>query len=39
VKQFITGAEQESQAVAAGFKAAQHRPLVGGQMGVLLLIR
>ena len=39
VKQFLTGAEQESQAVAAGFKAAQHRPLVGGQMGVLLLIR
>jgi demethylmenaquinone methyltransferase/2-methoxy-6-polyprenyl-1,4-benzoquinol methylase len=39
VKQFLTGAEQESQAVTAGFTAAQHRPLVGGQMGVLLLIR
>lgn len=39
VEQFLTGAEQERQAVAAGFTAAQHRRLVGGQMGVLLLIR
>ena len=39
VEQFLTGEEQEREAVAAGFTAAQHRPLVGGQMGVLLLIR
>ena len=39
VEQFLTGSEQERQAVAAGFTAAQHRRLVGGQMGVLLLIR
>jgi ubiquinone/menaquinone biosynthesis methyltransferase len=39
VEQFLTGEEQEREALAAGFTAAQHRPLVGGQMGVLLLIR
>ncbi len=39
LEQFLTGTEQESQALAAGFTAAQHRVLAGGQMGVLLLIR
>ena len=39
VEQFLTGEQQERQAVAAGFTAAQHRGLVGGQMGVLLLVR
>ncbi len=39
LEQFLTGAEQEDQAIANGFVAAQHRSLVAGQMGVLLLVR
>ncbi len=39
LEQFLTGVEQENSALAAGFTSAHHRVLVGGQMGVLLLIR
>ena len=34
---FATGPEQEAMAQAVGFRVARHRPLVGGQMGLLLL--
>ena len=37
LRQFPDGASQERLAREAGFKAAQHRPLVAGQMGLLLL--
>ena len=39
LKRFPDGAEQERMALAAGFKTATHRPLVAGQMGLLLLKR
>ena len=37
LKRFATGAEQESMARKAGFRSAKHRPLMAGQMGMLLL--
>ena len=37
LKRFATGAEQEAMAVDAGFRTARHRPLMAGQMGMLLL--
>ena len=35
---FPTGPEQESLARQAGFKGVYHRPLAGGQMGLLELV-
>ena len=35
---FPTGAEQRQLALAAGFAHAEHRPLAGGQMGLLELL-
>ena len=35
---FPTGSEQESLARQAGFKGVHHRPLAGGQMGLLELV-
>jgi demethylmenaquinone methyltransferase/2-methoxy-6-polyprenyl-1,4-benzoquinol methylase len=35
---FPTGPEQESLARQAGFQRIQHRPLAGGQMGLLELV-
>lgn len=37
LKRFATGAQQESMAMNAGFRSAKHRPLMAGQMGMLLL--
>jgi len=37
LQRFATGVEQEEMARAAGFGRARHRPLAGGQMGLLLL--
>ena len=37
LKRFPDGAEQERMALTVGFKTATHRPLVAGQMGLLLL--
>ena len=37
LKRFATGPEQEAMALEAGFQKARHRPLVAGQMGLLLL--
>jgi demethylmenaquinone methyltransferase/2-methoxy-6-polyprenyl-1,4-benzoquinol methylase len=37
LSRFPTGPEQEQLALAAGFRAARHRPLAGGQMGLLQL--
>ena len=37
LKCFATGPEQEAMALEAGFQKARHRPLVAGQMGLLLL--
>ena len=37
LKRFATGAQQESRAMNAGFRSAKHRPLMAGQMGMLLL--
>ena len=37
LKRFATGPEQEQMALEAGFQKARHRPLVAGQMGLLLL--
>ena len=37
LSRFPTGPEQERLALAAGFHTARHRPLAGGQMGLLQL--
>jgi ubiquinone/menaquinone biosynthesis methyltransferase len=37
LERFATGPAQEQMALAAGFLEAHHRPLAGGQMGLLLV--
>ena len=37
LRQFATGPEQEAMARHVGFRSARHRPLMAGQMGILLL--
>ena len=38
LERFPTGRDQEQLALAAGFAQARHRPLAGGQMGLLQLV-